>query len=110
MMEKALENPEYISKDEKSDDYLRSKEFLDYLYNKNNQDSKVVAYGIDLAQTPDTEINKVEDVKNTSTVDNEDKPKVEQEIKPKRKYTRNKPVNDITENKEVDINNETKNN
>ena len=25
-MEKDLENPEYISKDEKSDDYLRSKE------------------------------------------------------------------------------------
>ena len=102
MMEKDLGNPEYISIDEKSDDYFRSQEFLNYL--NDNKNSGIIAYGIDLAQTPDTEINKVEDVKNTFIIDNEDKPKVEQEVKPKRKYNKKK----IVENS--DDNNETKNN
>ena len=103
-MEKDLENLEYINKEEKSDDYFRSQEFLNYLHDKNNQDSKVVAYDIDLAQISEAEINKIEAVKNISNVDNEDKPKVEQEIKPKRKYNKKNKV----ENN--DDNNETKNN
>jgi hypothetical protein len=98
---KALENPEYISKDEELDDYFKSREFLNCLRNKN---SGIIAYGIDLAQTPDTEINKVEDVKNTSNMDNENNPKVEQEVKPKRKYNKKKKVENS------DDNNETKNN
>ena len=109
-MKKDLENPEYISKDEKSEDYFTSKEFLNYLCNNNNKNSGIIEYGIDLAQTPDTEINKVEDVKNISIMNNEDEPKVEQEVKPKRKYTRKKPVNDSAENKEVNTNNKAENN
>lgn len=36
-MERDLENPEYISKDEKLNDYFKSQEFLNYLQDKNDQ-------------------------------------------------------------------------
>ena len=105
-LDEALNNPEYISKEEKERQANRSQEFMNYLKSQNAQTSKSNNTNEELAQTKEEEINKAESLVNqlqditnvevvesettTNVIESKEKEDTTVVEKPKRKYTKRK--------------------